>query len=84
MFKINAEKAADIERKRNPLHAVLDAIFVVLPVEVRAQFYPLKAAIKLAIEVGDIEAAMAIIQGTPVPPDLQAVKDAMLASFPQP
>ena len=80
MFKINTQKAAEIAQ-RIELAPTLDAQFNALPVEVRAQFYPLKAAIKLALEQGDTLAALAIVQGAPVPPELQEQKDAMLSLF---
>ncbi len=59
----------------------LDATFTALPLGVRAQFYPLKAAIKLAFEQGDTEAALEIVKLAQVPPELQAAKDSLLALF---
>ena len=61
----------------------LDTVFMQLPPEVRGQFYPLKAAVKLALEQGDTLGALAIIQITSVPTDLQDAKDAMLSIFSQ-
>lgn len=63
------------------LPAELDALFNALPLEVRAQFYPLKAAVKLAFEQGDTLAALAIIQNTQVPPELEDEKASLLALF---
>lgn len=64
-----------------PLNVRLDGIFNGLPVEIRAQFYPLKAAIKLALEQGDTEAAEAIIATAPVPSELEAVRQSLLQQF---
>ncbi len=64
-----------------PLNVRLDGIFNGLPVEIRAQFYYLKPAIKLAIEQGDTEAAEAIIANAPVPSELEAVRQSLLAQF---
>ncbi len=64
-----------------PLNVRLDGLFNDLPVEIRAQFYYLKPAIKLAIEQGDTEAAEAIIANAPVPSELEAVRQSLLAQF---
>lgn len=83
MFKINEQKAAAIEaaQQLQALPQQLDAVFNQLPVEARAQFYPLKAAVKLALEQGDTSAALAIIQAVDVPPELQDAKDSLLNLF---
>ena len=59
----------------------LDSIFSSLPVEVRAQFYHLKAGIKVALEERDMPVAKAIIQGVTVPSELEAVRQSLLQLF---
>lgn len=68
-------------KKLTEIPVQLDAVFNDLPLPVRAQFYPLKAAVKLAFEQGDTLAALAIIQNTQVPPELEGEKAALLALF---
>jgi hypothetical protein len=74
---------ADIERKKKlaELPNELDAVFNALPVLVRAQFFPLKASVKLAFEQGDTEAALEIIKIAQVPPELESSKASLLALF---
>lgn len=75
---------AEVVAFRNPpapLSVILDTIFNQLPAEVRAQFFPLKAAVKLALDQGDLEAAKYIVQLTTVPPELEGAKTQMLAVF---
>ena len=67
---------------KNPLPQKLAEEFDKLPDEVQARFYPLKAAVKLAIEEGKRTIAKEIIQGTAVPAELQSVKDKLLSMFP--
>ncbi len=64
-----------------PLNVRLDAVFITLPLEARAQFYEKKAAVKLALEQGDVEAAQAIINGASVPSELEAVRQSLLQLF---
>lgn len=73
----------DVANKENlkKLPDELDNIFKDLPVPIRAQFFPLKAAIKLALEQGDVMAALEIIDMTEVPPELVPLKDEMLNKF---
>ena len=63
----------------------LDALFSAQPTAVKAQFYTLKAAIKLALEVvpPDLETAKLMIENTEVPEELEAIKDGLLALFPE-
>lgn len=68
-------------RKLTELPFELDAVFNALPAIVRAQFFPLKASVKLAFEQGDTEAALEIVKLAQVPPELQAAKDSLLALF---
>jgi hypothetical protein len=74
---------ADIEKQKKlvELPTELDAVFNALPVSVRAQFFPLKASIKLAFEQGDTEAALEIIKIAQVPPELETAKSSLLALF---
>jgi hypothetical protein len=73
----------EVAKKENlkKLPDELDNIFKDLPVPIRAQFFPLKAAIKLALEQGDIMAALEIINMTEVPPELAPLKGQMLNKF---
>lgn len=60
----------------------LEEVFRTLPVEVRAQFYPLKAGIKVALEERDLPMAKAIIQGATVPYELKGTQQSLLQVFP--
>jgi hypothetical protein len=63
------------------LNAQLDDIFMNLPPEIRAVFYQQKAAVKIALESQDVEAAQLIILGTTVPEELESVKQELLSVF---
>lgn len=78
------EDAAEVASFRNPPKSLaqrLDEIFQALPAVARAQFYTLKAAVKIAFESSDYEAAKLIIQNTAVPPELEAIKQQLLGEF---
>lgn len=59
----------------------LNNTFKGLDVTTRAAFYPIKAAMHQAVVEGDLEAARAILQGLTVSPDLEAIKDTMIAEI---
>ena len=59
----------------------LNEKFKTLPVDVRATFYTLKAAVKIALDEGDTDAAKRVIEMAPVTADLEAARDAMLQEF---
>lgn len=61
-----------------PVATQLETMFNSQVAAVRAQFFTLKAAVKLALEQGDIEAAILIIQNAPVPPELEPLRQQML------
>lgn len=63
------------------LNTQLDNIFMNLSPEVRAIFYQQKAAVKIALESQDVEAAQLIIAGTDVPEELASVKQELLNIF---
>jgi hypothetical protein len=59
----------------------LDAVFSQQPVDLQAQFSPLRAAIKLELDQGRLDIAKRVIELAPVPPELEAQKEALLALF---
>jgi hypothetical protein len=59
----------------------LNDIFNAQAPEVRAQFGPLKASVKIFFDEGDTLAVLATINGAQVSEALQPVKDQMLALF---
>jgi len=76
-----AEEAEAQKPKPLPLAEALDEDFKQNPAPIRAAFYTHKAAVKLALEQGDVEAAELIIQGVEVPPELAPAKERMLGKF---
>jgi len=64
-----------------PLIDRLNVIFAAQPLELRAQFGPLRAAVKTAFDYNDIEAAYATIAGASVPQELESIRTALLAEF---
>lgn len=56
----------------------LDAEFKKLPLTVQAQFYPLKAAVKLALEQGETGVAAEIVRSAAVPPEFEGVRAKLL------
>jgi len=77
----DAYVAKKSEPKPRPLNEQLNEDFKTLPPEARAQFFVHKAAVKLALEEGDTEAAELLISGVTVPPELEPVKAKMLGKF---
>lgn len=61
----------------------LDQAFTAQPTIVKAEFYSVKAAIKLALEATppDLDTARLILQNTGVPDELLEAKAALLALF---
>lgn len=59
----------------------LDEAFKSLPAALRGAFYPLKAAVKLALEQDDYEAAAEIIAQAKVPPGYEAFQQSMLMTL---
>jgi len=83
-IKINVEKAQQITAAQ-AIPEALEKIFMSFSPEERGAFYPLKAGVKLALESGDILAAVAIIQNAPVAEGpLSAARDEMLSLFTAP
>ncbi len=64
-----------------PLIDRLNVIFAAQPIELRAQFGPLRAAVKTALDYSDTEAAQATIAGATIPQELEAIRAALLAEF---
>lgn len=59
----------------------LNDIFDEQETALRAQFAPLKAAVRILIEDNDTEAAQAVIVGASIPQELEPVRAALLAEF---
>lgn len=66
-----------------PLADRLDAAFSALPLDLQAQFSPLRAAIKLELDQGRNAIAKRVIELATVPPELEAQKEALLTLFPE-
>jgi len=64
-----------------PLIDRLNEIFAGQPVGLRAQFGPLRAAVKTALDYNDTEAAYAVIEGATIPQELEPIRAALLAEF---
>lgn len=64
-----------------PLIDRLNAIFASQSVELRAQFGPLRAAVKTAFDYNDTAAAQATIAGATIPQELEPIRAALLAEF---
>lgn len=80
--EVEGELPGNFEQEAPPsLTSSLNKAFMALPVEVRAQFYMVKAAVKAALESDDTEAAKQIITELNVDPSLQSVKTTMLGLF---
>ena len=77
-IKVNPEKLPSA-----PLADQLDAVFSALPVDLQAQFSPLRAAIKLELDQGRFAIAKRVIELATVPPELEAQRTALLALFPE-
>lgn len=88
-IQVNPQKLAQTRASAagRDLAASLDGLFMGLPDTVRARFYPLKAAIKLALEQADYPAARLILDQANIQaaeglePDLEALRAQMLACF---
>lgn len=69
--------------RENSLADQLDAVFSQQPVDLQAQFSPLRAAIKLELDQGRNAIAKRVIELAQVPPELEAQRTALLALFPE-
>lgn len=65
-------------RKLTELPFELDAVFNALPANLRAQFFPLKASVKLALDQADLAAAREIVLQASVSTELAALKQSMI------
>jgi hypothetical protein len=61
----------------------LDAVFSELPIDLQAQFSPLRAAIKLELGQGRFPIAKRVIELAQIPEELESQRQALLALFPQ-
>lgn len=59
----------------------LDTVFMGLPTEIRAQFYLQKAAVKMALDSNDVNAAQYMIENIEVSPSLLSVKIELISVF---
>jgi hypothetical protein len=64
--------------QRQALPGILDSQFNSLPAAIRAQCFPLKAAIKLALEQSDFAAAREMVVQAIVPSELSDLKQSMI------
>ena len=70
----------DTRQDNRPVNmaAVLSGSFDALPIDLRAQFAPLRAAVKTELELGHVDVAKRIIELQAVSEDLQPLKEALL------
>lgn len=82
-FSVDEAKAEAImaEKRRQQIPLELAEIYKGMPSAQRAQFAPLMAGVESLFKLGDTEAVQQLIMGTPVPAELQSLKDQMLAKF---
>lgn len=76
------EYQAHKQEETSPLSGKLTAIFESLPLELQADFAPLKAAVKLELDQGHMDVAKLIIQRAKVPAELEPLRAQMLEAFP--
>lgn len=79
--EIESKWAEIADTATTPLIDRLNVIFAAQPLELRAQFGPLRAAVKTAFDYEDIAAAQATIAGASIPQELEPVRAALLAEF---
>lgn len=65
-----------------PLAEQLNQVFSELPIEQQADLSPLKAAVKLELDLGNTMLAQLIITRAIIPSGLETIRQAMLALFP--
>lgn len=79
------EMAERLQEESQPivysLETQLDSIFSSLSLEQQADFSPLKAAVKLELELGNQAIAKLIIERATVPEELESVRQNMLSRF---
>lgn len=59
----------------------LSTIFDAQPVDLRAQFAPLRAAVKTELELGHVTVARRVIELALIPAELESVRVQLLAEF---
>jgi len=64
-----------------PLTDKLQAVFAELPAEAQAAFGTIAASVLMFIQFGNTAAAKLVIENASVPPELQSIKDQLLACF---
>lgn len=79
------EVSARLQEESQPtvysLETQLDTIFSSLTFEQQADFSPLKAAVKLELELGNQTIAQLIIERASIPEELESVRQDMLSRF---
>lgn len=78
--QLRAALAAEEAERESKRQAKIDlqATWLALPLEVRAGFAPIRAAVYVAIDDGDFELAHSLVVGAVVPPELEATKQTLL------
>lgn len=76
-----AQAEAQAEANIQAIPFRLDAKFKQLPITTQAKLYPLKAALKLALETGEFNVAVEIISSAEVPAELEPVRASLLEEF---
>lgn len=66
-----------------PLAERLEEMFLAQSAEIRAAFYPIKAGVKDALSLGDVEAARLIIAGAQISTELEPLRQQLLDQFPE-
>jgi hypothetical protein len=72
--------ADDLAARRAQMAEILDA----LPTEVQAALWPVRVSVEQALDRGRLDIARQIVLTTPIPPELEQTKAAILDLFPAP
>lgn len=81
---MTAEEIAERQAEENapppplPLETQLSNIYDAQSVDVRASLAPLRAAVKLELELGHYDVVLAIIQNATIPAELETVRTQLL------